>query len=302
MVRIPSPAALWSRSTRSARHDDAASDGVRLLTQADTAAVRALVAEDPVAHAFVDSQLAITGTVASRSAALYLGRFDEHERLVAACWVGSNVVPVGSDEESGAAFGRALLKQRRRFASVFGPADAVRGIWSELAHGRQRAFDIREHQPLMVMSAPPADQLRAHAVRKAWPHDYDRLLPACAAMFEEELGYSPLTQGEAQYRARVDWLIRAGHALVETDPSGRIVFKAELGVVTPHATQIQGVWMNPDFRGLGLAASRMADVTALALEIAPTVSLYVNDYNTRALSTYERVGFEQVGEFATVLF
>jgi uncharacterized protein len=302
MVRIPSPAALWSRSTRSARHDDAASDGVRLLTQADTAAVRALVAQDPVTHAFVDSQLATTGTVASRSTALYLGRFDEHERLVAACWVGSNVVPVCFDEESGAAFGRALLKQRRRFASVFGPAEAVRGIWSELAHGRQRAFDIREHQPLMAMTAPPAASLRAHVVRKAWPHDYDRLLPACAAMFEEELGYSPLTQGEAQYRARVDWLIRAGHALVETDHTGRILFKAELGVVTPSATQIQGVWMNPDVRGLGLAASRMADVAALALELAPTVSLYVNDYNTRALATYERVGFQHIGEFATVLF
>jgi predicted GNAT family acetyltransferase len=31
-------------------------------------------------------------------------------------------------------------------------------------------------------------------------------------------------------------------------------------------------------------------------------SLYVNDYNTKARATYERVGFEQVGTFATVLF
>ena len=31
------------------------------------------------------------------------------------------------------------------------------------------------------------------------------------------------------------------------------------------------------------------------------VSLYVNDYNVRALATYRRVGFERVGTFATVL-
>lgn len=37
-------------------------------------------------------------------------------------------------------------------------------------------------------------------------------------------------------------------------------------------------------------------------EIAPIVSLYVNAYNERALATYRRVGFEQVGTFATVLF
>jgi predicted GNAT family acetyltransferase len=36
--------------------------------------------------------------------------------------------------------------------------------------------------------------------------------------------------------------------------------------------------------------------------IAPTVSLYVNDYNRRAISVYRKVGFEQVGEYATVLF
>jgi predicted GNAT family acetyltransferase len=35
---------------------------------------------------------------------------------------------------------------------------------------------------------------------------------------------------------------------------------------------------------------------------APSVSLYVNDYNVRAVRTYERVGFRQVGTFATVLF
>jgi predicted GNAT family acetyltransferase len=34
--------------------------------------------------------------------------------------------------------------------------------------------------------------------------------------------------------------------------------------------------------------------------MVPTVSLYVNDYNLAARATYARVGFQQVGEFATV--
>ncbi|WP_158595392.1 GNAT family N-acetyltransferase [Galactobacter caseinivorans] len=263
--------------------------------------MRSLVNLDPVAHAFVDSQLRVTGSTAPSGTSLYLGRFDEHERLVAACWVGSNVVPVTHSEDHGAAFGRALLRQRRRFASIFGPSQAVRGIWSELSQGRQRAFDIRAHQPLLTLSREP-QMAGSDVVRRAVHSDFRQLLPACAAMFEEELGYSPLQHGEAQYRARVDWLIRSGFALLETDAGGRILFKAELGVVTAHATQIQGVWMNPQRRGLGLAASRMSDVARLALGVAPVVSLYVNDFNERALSTYERVGFEQSDEFATVLF
>ncbi len=47
----------------------------------------------------------------------------------------------------------------------------------------------------------------------------------------------------------------------------------------------------------------MAAVAAAALrEVAPTVSLYVNDYNAAARAAYNRVGFREVGTFATVLF
>jgi predicted GNAT family acetyltransferase len=45
-----------------------------------------------------------------------------------------------------------------------------------------------------------------------------------------------------------------------------------------------------------------AVVQATLREDAPVVSLYVNDYNRRALAAYRRAGFEQVGTFATVLF
>ena len=46
----------------------------------------------------------------------------------------------------------------------------------------------------------------------------------------------------------------------------------------------------------------MAAVVQLARKQAPVVSLYVNDYNARARASYERVGFEQIGSYATVLF
>ena len=49
-----------------------------------------------------------------------------------------------------------------------------------------------------------------------------------------------------------------------------------------------------------LAAPAMAAVVELARTVVPTVSLYVNDYNRPARATYRRVGFAQVGEFATI--
>jgi predicted GNAT family acetyltransferase len=47
----------------------------------------------------------------------------------------------------------------------------------------------------------------------------------------------------------------------------------------------------------------MAAVVAGAqASVAPIVSLYVNDFNIAARRSYEKVGFRQVGTFASVLF
>ena len=66
---------------------------------------------------------------------------------------------------------------------------------------------------------------------------------------------------------------------------------------------MQGVWVAPEYRGQGHGAPGMAAVVALSrLHHTPVVSLYVNDFNSVARRVYERVGFHEHGEFATVLF
>jgi ribosomal protein S18 acetylase RimI-like enzyme len=85
--------------------------------------------------------------------------------------------------------------------------------------------------------------------------------------------------------------------------AGQVVFKAEVGAATTQACQVQGVWVHPDFRGLGMAAPGMAAVVIESQKsIAPIVSLYVNDFNSPARAAYIRTGFAEVGQFMSVLF
>ena len=84
---------------------------------------------------------------------------------------------------------------------------------------------------------------------------------------------------------------------------GTFLFKAELGAVSAQVAQVQGVWVAPAHRGLGLSVAGMAAVVDRALgTVAPLVSLYVNDHNVRARAAYARVGFREVGTYANVLF
>jgi uncharacterized protein len=177
----------------------------------------------------------------------------------------------------------------------------VLALNAELAGLGHRAHEVRADQPLMIIDGPPLVQPN-RGLEQGNLADFDRILPACAAMFEEEVGYSPYLGGREFYSRRVEGLIRQGHSLVHLNNARDVVFKAELGAVTDDVTQVQGVWMNPVFRGQGLSAGYMSAVVEKAQEIAPVTSLYVNGFNTRARSTYERVGFRQVGTFATVLF
>lgn len=318
--RVP----LWSPSanTLAGRIDKATGGAVRVLGAGDTPALLRLLAADPVSNVSVATTVAARGDAGpgkGRNGAVFLGidagpeapraseeatrasggATDAHE-LAAACWVGSNINPVGADVAQAELFGLALGAMRRRVSSIYGPADAVLELYD--AVGWLSPRDVRADQPLLTMTqASPVEPLEG--VRTAGPQDLPQVEPACAAMFTEELGFSPYAQGSAQYRERIRALIAAGHSQVLTDPvTGEVIFKAEYGAVTEEVVQIQGVWVRPDHRGQGLAVSGMAAVVAHALTLAPTVSLYVNSYNTPALRAYLRVGFQQVGTFATVLF
>jgi len=178
----------------------------------------------------------------------------------------------------------------------------VAPMWEQLEPVWGSARDVRPRQPVMATSTPspvPADP----GVRLVRPDELDILLPACVAMFTEEVGVSPTAvDGGAAYRARVAELIRARRSFARIE-DGRVVFKAEIGAASPTACQVQGVWVAPELRGRGLSVGGMAAVLDLSLrEVAPTVSLYVNDFNTAARAAYRRVGFRDVGTFMSVLF
>lgn len=305
------PAPRWSASTD--LDVRAATDGAaRLLTDSDTPLVAALADADPVANVFVASLLQAgrrTGPRGGTAGTCFLGVVDPDDGpsapLRAVAWVGSNVVPLAIPGAARHALtlGRAAAALRRRFGSLYGPADQVLGIEAMLAARGHRPRSVRPDQPLMVArgrGAVPASP----TLRQAQPADLETVLPASAAMFEEELGFSPLRQGAASYRDRVQRLIQAGRVLIEPgeEPGRMPLFKADLGVLSLDCVQVQGVWVRPDRRGEGLAAPAMAAVVEYAARTADHVSLYVNAYNEPAMRTYARVGFEQVGTFATVLY
>jgi uncharacterized protein len=272
----------------------------RLLTGADLPALRPLLDRDPVAHCFVASRVEAAGMDPWRLGAELWGWGGT--RLEAACFAGANLVPVGDAPAALAAFADRAKRQGRRCSSIVGPAHAVAAMWERLEPHWGPAREVRASQPLLATNAAPVVPADP-GVRRVSIAELDVLMPACVAMFTEEVGTSPLgNDNGAAYRARVRDLVLAGRAFARIE-GGKVLFKAELGAVSARAAQIQGVWVDPEHRGRGLGTFGTAAVVAEALRtVAPTVSLYVNDFNQPARRAYERVGLSNVGTFSSVLF
>ncbi len=275
----------------------------RVLDGSDLDEALAVVDRDPIANVFVASRIYAAGLDPWRLGGEVWG-FSRHGKLESLCYSGANLVPVEATPDAVRAFAERARRQGRRCSSIVGPAEPTRLLWELLEPYWGPARDVRANQPLMATWGPaPADIEPDLRVRPVRPDEVDIIMPACVAMFTEEVGVSPLSgDGGALYRARVAELVQAGRAFARIE-NGRVVFKAEIGAVTPHCCQIQGVWVAPERRGQRLSIGGMAAVVEYALrDFAPIVSLYVNDYNAPARAAYRRVGFTEVGTFMSVLF
>ena len=138
--------------------------------------------------------------------------------------------------------------------------------------------------------------------RLATSADLGELLPAAAAMFTEEVGFDPIARYGDGYAARLRTLIAGQRSAIVTDVNGRVIFKTDAGIVNLDAAQVQGVWLHPDYRGYGLAKPFFAAAAQVLQHRYPHLSLYVNDYNAPALAMYRGTGWEQIGQFSTIIF
>jgi predicted GNAT family acetyltransferase len=273
---------------------------VRLLGDSDVGEVERLLDGEPFAGAQVAERVGSGGLAWWRHEARVFG-YGPARRLDAVCWVGANVVPVRAGPPAAQAFAELVAAEPRTCSSIVGSADAVLAMWARLAPLWGPAREVRASQPLLA-TRDRAQVTPDPLVRLVRPDEVEALYPAAVAMYTEEVGVTPAGEGDHSYRDRVIDLVRARRAYARF-VEDRVVFKAEVAVVTRHTAQIQGVWVEPALRGRGIATAGMAAVLDDVLRrVAPTVSLYVNDYNESARQVYARCGFRQVGTFATVLF
>jgi uncharacterized protein len=243
-------------------------------------------AREPVERVFLED-------VARR----FLGRFvaveGEGGSLSALLHAGANLVPSGT---GCGAFAEVAASARSRM--IIGEAGAVGELWDAARGELPEPREDRPHQPVYAIEEPPAPG--DTGLRAAVAADLDRLVPACAAAHELELGVDPLARDPEGFRWRTAAQIDEGRSWVWLEDDV-VLFKAEASAWTADAVQIQQVWVDPQARRLGYGSRGMRDLCRLLLATTPVVTLFVRSDNVPAIKLYERVGMRKVLEYRSVL-
>lgn len=162
----------------------------RVLEPSDLGAALAVLESEPVANAFVTSRVQIAGLDPWRLGGEMWGWYADGQ-LRSLCYSGANLVPICATPEAVRAFADRARRAGRRCSSIVGPAEPTAQLWRLLEPGWGPAREVRANQPLMVTESPSDAVAADPLVRRVRKDEMDVLMPACVAMFTEEVGISP---------------------------------------------------------------------------------------------------------------
>ena len=265
---------------------------VERLRSDDVAPLRRLLDADPMMNAYLRSELRLGVEYAA-----WWG-VRQGDRLRAALLGGALTVPCLTEAEDAVRLAESACG-RHPPRMLVGPRDAVIALRDAMLPARVPR-DVRDPQPLLVLTRDVPLPDTPSPVRLATRDDVEALTFAAAAMHREEMG-DPQPMDPGAWRARMTSLVDLGWSWVWTERD-TVIFKAELSAWTPEGVQIQGVYTHPGRRRRGVATAALASMCRAVLRQVPACSLYVNNTNTGALRVYERLGFRQTGDFATVFY
>jgi ribosomal protein S18 acetylase RimI-like enzyme len=155
-------------------------------------------------------------------------------------------------------------------------------------------YDIMciDRPPVSCHSAVPVNLV----IRKPVPQDMDALAALHAAYEQEEVLPAASEFRPIASRLNIERIF-AEEQMLAAELGGCLIGKINTNAVGFTRYQIGGVYVHPDYRGMGIAGRMTFEFVASITAQGRGVSLFVKKTNTAARRVYQRIGFEITGDY-----
>ncbi|HEV7178628.1 MAG TPA: GNAT family N-acetyltransferase [Candidatus Baltobacteraceae bacterium] len=268
------------------------------LTSKHEGAALAYLSRAPVQHVFLTYLILFDVAPATRDA-IHVA-FDDAGAVCGLAYFGRQVVLAADDGPTIDAFA-SIGAHHTNERMIVGPRETISAYWDCVKGRHPQPRVVRDRQYVMELKRGDIAPFDRNVLpRKARIDEWTAVADNSALMIAQELEYDP-RRSSPEFTANVRAMIDRGLWWVG-ESFGRLCFFCNLGPWSPQTAQLQGIWTPPEMRGKGLATAALGAICERLLAMTPSLSLYVNDFNAPALALYDRIGFQTVAEFQTILF
>lgn len=255
------------------------------------------LAERPLHTVIMSSFVRDNGLVSALNRGTFYGYRSEDGGLEGVALIGHATMVEARTEEALAAFAR-LAHESQSGHVILGEKDKVGRFWGYYSAGEESPR-LLCREMLLEQRWPVAVREKVKGLRLATANDLGLVMPVQAEMAYGESGVNPLEKDPEGFRRRCARRIEMGRVWVWVE-DGRLIFKADIISETPEVIYLEGVWVNPEERGKGYGLRCMSQLGRELLERASSISMLVNERNSKALSLYRRAGYKLRGCYDTI--
>ena len=181
---------------------------------------------------------------------------------------------------------------------IMGEQQQVEEFWECYAK-RGQEFRLACRELLYELRWPAEVRGEVPGLRRATMNDLELIMPVQAEMALNESGVDPRQTDAEGFERRCRRRIELGRTWVLVK-QGQLVFKAEVVSDTPELAYLEGIWVNPSYRGMNYGVRCLSDVCYRLLRNKTSVCLLVNVENEAAQSLYKRAGFRLQSTYDTI--
>jgi hypothetical protein len=188
--------------------------------------------------------------------------------------------------------------QKKKIYSVQGLKDEViilEDILYQIGRNISETFDY----DLMILDRQPQrEKLRPSNLVLRVPQmiDLDTIAPLQAAYEKEEVLPARSIFSPAASRMNIAGIIANGR-LLAAQLDGQLVGKINVNAISFTRYQVGGVYVHPDFRGMGIARCMAAEFISSLISEGKGVTLFVKKNNIAARKLYLGLGFSIIGSY-----